>query len=93
MHAVLWRCVSMPLPAEVLSRTDWSSFLLTGLTLCRLVANHEGQVWIVPEEGPPIDQQGQPKWPLGWPEGVTTEMDILNLLSIPRRQPRERRAL
>ncbi len=68
VHAVLWRCVSMPLPAEVLSRTDWSSFLLTGLTLCRLVANHEGQVWIVPEEGPPIDQQGQPKWPLGWPE-------------------------
>eukprot|EP00891_Asterochloris_glomerata_P008481 jgi/Astpho2/8481/Aster-x1522 len=58
-----------------------------------LVANHEGQVWIVPEEGPPIDQQGQPKWPLGWPEGVTTEMDILDLLSIPRRQPRERSAL
>ena len=99
MHAVLCRCVSMLLPAEGLSRTGWLSFLLTGLALCSLVAKHEGQVWVVPEEGPPIDQQGQPKWPLGWPEDgrggrrkVTTEMDIFDLLSVPRRQPWERNA-
>ena len=99
VQAVLWRCVSMPLPAEVLSSTGWPSFLLTGCTLCRLVAKHEGRVWVVPGEGPPIDQQGQPKWPLGWPEDgrggrrrVTTEMDILDLLSVPRRQPWERNA-
>lgn len=37
---------------------------------------------VVPDEGPPLDRDGTPRWPPGWGPGrtVETEQDIFELL-------------
>lgn len=60
--------------------------------VCRLVAKQGGRVWVVPEEGPPLNRAGQPEWPPGWHRDrpVTHERDVFELLRIPYHPPNER---
>lgn len=49
---------------------------------------------VVPDEGPPLDRDGTPRWPPGWGpvRTVETEQDIFELLGVPYRPPHERNA-
>lgn len=58
----------------------------------RLVAKKDGRVWVVPEEGPPLNREKKPEWPPGWDQHrpVKHESDVLELLGIPYHPPSER---
>ena len=53
-----------------------------------------GRAYIIPDERPPFDRTGKPRWPPGWgPERrVQTESDIFELLWLEFRPPHERNA-
>lgn len=51
----------------------------------RLLAQKDGVAWVVPDEGPPTDRNGQQRWPQGWDENrrVMQESDIFELMFLP----------
>ena len=66
---------------------------LTALSdACRLTAVKDGKAWLVPDEGPPINREGEASWVPSWSQEreVTQEQDIFELLQVPYRRPSER---
>ena len=60
----------------------------------RIMRKDGNSAIVVPDEGPPLDRDGTPRWPPGWESGrtVETEQDIFELLGVPYRPPHERNA-
>jgi DNA polymerase/3'-5' exonuclease PolX len=58
----------------------------------RLVAHKDGRVWVVPDEGPPLNRERKAEWPPGWDASrrVKHESDIFELLGVPYHTPNER---
>ena len=52
------------------------------------------RAYLVPDERPPLDREGQPRWPPGWSaeRRVQSEADIMELLWLEYRPPHERNA-
>ena len=59
---------------------------------CRLMRKVGNESFLIPDEKPPLNREGQEWWPAGWSRErrIDRQQDLFELLDIPYREPGNR---